>query len=297
MIKIIEVIKAILYGILEGITEWLPVSSTGHLILLEEILPLNVAPELGAAFAVEYFSMFEVVIQLGAILAVVVTFFGKLNPFAPSKSALEKKGTWLLWAKVVVASVPAAFIGIVLDKVIEKISGKDIDGWIYNWQTVAATLIIYGVLFIIVERIYKGKEARTQTVDDISFSQAAIIGGFQALSIIPGTSRSGSTILGSRTIGVSRAAAAEFSFFLGIPAMAGASLIKGYSFFDFVLENGISVPMGAWLSLAVACVVAFAVSMIAIKFLVEFVKRHSFAPFGVYRIILGALVIIFFTIR
>ena len=294
---VIEIFKSLLYGILEGITEWLPVSSTGHLILLEEILPLSVAPELGQTFAAEYFSMFEVVIQLGAILAVVVMFFGKLNPFAPSKSTNEKKGTWLLWAKVVVASIPAAFIGIVLDKVIESVSGKDIDGWIYNWQTVAAALIIYGILFIIVERIYKNKAAHTDRVEDISFSQAALIGGFQALSIIPGTSRSGSTILGARTLGVSRSAAAEFSFFLGIPAMAGASLIKGYSFFDYVTETGISVPATAWVALAVACITAFAVSMIAIKFLMEFVKRHSFAPFGIYRIALGALVILFFALR
>ena len=189
------------------------------------------------------------------------------------------------------------FIGIVLDKAIESVSGKDIDGWIYNWHTVAAALIIYGILFIIVERIYKNKTAQTDKVEDISFSQAALIGGFQALSIIPGTSRSGSTILGARTLGVSRSAAAEFSFFLGIPAMAGASLIKGYSFFDFVSETGISVPMTAWIALAVACVTAFAVSMIAIKFLMEFVKRHSFAPFGVYRIILGALVVLFFALR
>lgn len=293
----IEVLKSILYGILEGITEWLPVSSTGHLILLEELLPLNVAPELGAEFAEEYFSMFEVVIQLGAILAVVVMFFGKLNPFAPSKNREQKRSTWVLWGKVLVASVPAAFIGIVLDKVIEKLSGKDIDGWIYNWQTVAAALIIYGVLFIVIERIHRGKECRVNTTDDISFSQAALIGCFQALSIVPGTSRSGSTILGSRCIGISRSAAAEFSFFMGIPAMAGASLIKGYSFIDYVFEAGVAVPASAWVMLAVASVVAFAVSMAAIKFLMDFVKRHSFAPFGVYRIILGILVAAYFVMR
>ncbi|MBO5203433.1 MAG: undecaprenyl-diphosphate phosphatase [Clostridia bacterium] len=293
----IEVLKSILYGILEGITEWLPVSSTGHLILLEELLPLNVAPELGAEFAEEYFSMFEVVIQLGAILAVVVMFFGKLNPFAPSKNKEQKRWTWVLWGKVLVASVPAAFIGIVLDKVIEKLSGKDIDGWIYNWQTVAAALIIYGVLFIVIERIHRGKECRVNTTDDISFSQAALIGCFQALSIVPGTSRSGSTILGSRCIGISRSAAAEFSFFMGIPAMAGASLIKGYSFIDYVFEMGVAVPASAWVMLAVASVVAFAVSMAAIKFLMDFVKRHSFAPFGVYRIILGILVAAYFVMR
>ena len=291
---IIEVLKSILYGIVEGITEWLPVSSTGHLILLEEFLPLKVAPELGDAFASEYFSMFEVVIQLGAILAVVVTFFGKLNPFAPSKSGEQKKSTWVLWGKVCVASIPAAFIGIVLDKVIEKLSGKNIDGWIYNWQVVAAALIIYGALFIVIERAYSNKVTKTDSVDAITFSQAAAVGCFQALSIIPGTSRSGSTILGARFIGISRRAAAEFSFFMGIPAMAGASLIKGYSFFDFVIESGISVPASAWISLAVASIVAFAVSMVAIKFLMDFVKRHSFAPFGVYRIILGTIVILYF---
>ncbi len=294
---IIEILKSILYGIVEGITEWLPVSSTGHLILLEELLPLKVAPELGAAFAEEYFSMFEVVIQLGAILAVVVMFFGKLNPFAPSRSSEQKRSTWVLWGKVAVASVPAAFIGIVLDKVIESLSGKDIDGWIYNWQVVAAALMIYGALFIVIERVHKSKTSRIDSVEDISFGQAAAVGCFQALSIIPGTSRSGSTILGARSIGISRSAAAEFSFFMGIPAMAGASLIKGYSFFDYVLESGVSVPASAWITLAVASAVAFAVSMVAIKFLMDFVKRHSFAPFGVYRIILGALVIVYFLAR
>ncbi len=294
---IIEILKAILYGIVEGITEWLPVSSTGHLILLEELLPLKLAPELGEAFASEYFSMFEVVIQLGAILAVVVMFFGKLNPFSPSKNTAEKKGTWVLWAKVAVASIPAAFVGVVLDKVLEKITGKDIDGWIYNWQVVAAALIIYGILFIIIESVHKNKESRITTVDDISFSQAIYVGLFQSLSIVPGTSRSGSTILGARCIGISRSAAAEFSFFMGIPAMAGASLLKGYSFFDYVLESNVSVPASAWIVLAVASVCAFAVSMLAIKFLVDFVKRHSFSPFGVYRIVLGALVIIYFLAR
>ena len=186
---IAEIFKSILYGILEGITEWLPVSSTGHLILLEELLPLRIAPKLGEVFADEYFSMFEVVIQLGAILAVVVMFFSKLNPFSPSKTSEQKRGTWLLWSKVLVASVPAAFIGIVLDKIIEKISGKDIDGWLYNWQTVAVTLIIYGILFIIIERVCKNRVSKVDSVDSISFSQAALLGGFQALSIIPGTSR------------------------------------------------------------------------------------------------------------
>ena len=292
----LEIIKAIIFGVVEGITEWLPVSSTGHLILLDEFLKLNVGGELGAVFAEEYMSMFEVVIQLGAILAVVVTFWNKLNPFARSKSVAEKKGTWVLWLKVVFASIPAALVGVVGDKILEKVSGKDIDGWIFNWQVVATALIVYGILFIVVERIYKNKSAAVNLVDEISFSQAMLIGCAQTLSIVPGTSRSGSTILGARAIGVSRSAAAEFSFFMGIPAMAGASLIKAYGFFDYVGEAGVTVPALAWIVLAVASVVAFAVSMVAIKFLMEFVKKHSFAPFGIYRIALGALVILYFAL-
>ncbi len=294
---LIELIKAVFYGILEGITEWLPVSSTGHLILLDELLTLKVAPELGATFADEYWSMFEVVIQLGAILAVVVMFFGKLNPFSKKKSAPEKKGTWVLWGKVCIASIPAAAIGIVIDKLIEKATGRDIDGWLYNWQVVACALIVYGVLFIIIERYHRGKESDVVSVDDISCRQAMWIGCFQALAIVPGTSRSGSTILGSRLIGISRPAAAEFSFFMGIPAMAGASLIKGAGFFKYVLESDVSVPLTAWLVLFVAAAVAFVVSMVAIRFLMDFVKRHSFAPFGVYRIVLGVLVIVWFALR
>ncbi len=294
---IIEILKAVLYGIVEGITEWLPVSSTGHLILLEELLPLSIAPELGETFASEYFSMFEVVIQLGAILAVVVIFFGKLNPFSPKKNTEEKKGTWVLWAKVAVASIPAAFIGIVIDKLIEALSGRDIDGWIYNWQVVAAALVVYGILFIIIEALHKNRESRVNTVDDISFRQAIYVGLFQSLSIVPGTSRSGSTILGARCIGISRSAAAEFSFFMGIPAMAGASLIKGYGFFDYVSESGVSVPAEAWIVLFAASLCAFLVSMAAIRFLVDFVKRHSFSPFGVYRIVLGVLVTVYFLMR
>ena len=293
---IIEFLKAVLYGIVEGITEWLPVSSTGHLIILEELLPLKIAPQLGDTFASEYFSMFEVVIQLGAILAVVVMFFSKLNPFATSKNTAEKRSTWSLWVKVVVASVPAALIGIVFDKILENVSGKDIDGWIYNWQTVAAALIIYGVLFIVIERLYNKKTA-VDDVHAISYKQAMLVGCFQAISIVPGTSRSGSTILGSRFLGISRSAAAEFSFFLGIPAMAGASLIRGLGFVKYVAETEISVPLSAWLVLAVASIVAFCVSMAAIKFLMDFVKKHSFAPFGVYRIILGVIVIIYFAVR
>lgn len=294
---IIELLKAVFFGIVEGITEWLPVSSTGHLILLDELLRLNVAPELGAVFAEEYMSMFEVVIQLGAIMAVVVIFFGKLNPFAPSKSRTEKRDTWTLWFKIAVASVPAALIGIVGDKLIEKATGRDIDGWIYNWAVVAAALIFYGVLFIIVEKWQDRKAVRVERAEDISYKDALLMGGFQALSIVPGTSRSGSTILGARTLGISRSAAAEFSFFMGIPAMAGGSLIKALGFFDYVADSGVSVPALAWAVLLVASVSAFAVSLFVIRFLMDFVRKHSFEPFGIYRIILGVAVIAYFLIR
>lgn len=297
MIEFFEILKAILFGIVEGITEWLPVSSTGHIILLDEFVKLAVAPELGATFAEEYMSMFEVVIQLGAILAVVVLFFNKLNPISRVKSSEEKRATWSLWFKVAVASVPAAFVGIVLDKVVEELSGKDIDGWLYNFITVALMLILYGILFIIVEIWQKNKEAKISDTDAISYRDALLMGCFQVLAIIPGTSRSGSTILGARTLGISRPAAAEFSFFMGIPAMLGASLLKSLGFFSFVAEEGVSVPPLAWIVLAVATVVSFAVSLIAIRFLMNFVKNHDFKVFGIYRIALGAVLIVYFLVK
>ena len=293
---LIEILKSIVFGIVEGRTEWLPVSSTGHLILLGEFLKLDVAPTLGATFSEEYSSMFEVVIQLGAILAVAVIYFQKLNPFSRKKDTFEKKGTWKLWGKVVIASIPAALVGVVGDKMLEKLTGKDIDGWIFNWKTVAAALIIYGILFIVVEKFHKGR-ATVESVDDISIGQSLAIGCFQVLSIVPGTSRSGSTILGARMIGISRPAAAEFSFFLGIPAIAGAALIKGAGFVKYILETDVSIPLTAIVALIVATVVSFAVSMVVVRFLVDFVKKHSFIPFGIYRIALGALVIIYFLIK
>ncbi len=293
---IIEILKAILFGIVEGITEWLPVSSTGHLILLDKFISLNVAPENGIVFAQEYGAMFEVVIQLGAILAVAVIYFQKLNPFSGKKDAAEKKSTWILWGKVALACIPAAAVGIIGDKILEKLTGKSIDGWLFNWQVVAAALIIYGILFIIIEKLHKNT-ARVERVEDITLPQAMAIGCFQMLSIVPGTSRSGSTILGARLIGVSRPAAAEFSFFLGMPVIAGASLIKGLGFVSYVSESNVNIPATAVVSLIVATVVSFIVSMIVVKFLVDFVKRHSFIPFGVYRIILGVLVIAYFAIK
>ena len=294
MIEFFEILKAIIFGVVEGITEWLPISSTGPIILLDEFLKLNTAPALGEVFAEEYMSMFEVVIQLGAIFAVVVMFFGKLNPFSGKKSEGEKRATWVLWLKVCIASIPAALVGVVGDKLLEIVTGKDIDGWIFNAVTVALALIVYGVLFIVIEKWQRSRIAAVESVDAISYKQAILIGCFQTLSIVPGTSRSGSTILGARILGVSRPAAAEFSFFLGIPAMLGASLIKGYGFFDYVQESGVTVPLISWVVLAVSGLVAFGVSMVAIKFLVDFVKKHSFSIFGIYRIVLGALVLIYF---
>ena len=291
-----EIFKIVIYGLVEGITEWLPISSTGHLILLREILPLSVAPALGEQFSDEYFDMFEVVVQLGAILAVIVTYFNRLFPFL--KKNRNKGNTVVsLWIKILVASIPAAFVGIVLDKLIEILSGRDIDGWIYNPQTVVTALIVYGALFILIELISKGKPHAPCSAEDISFTQAVLIGGFQALSIVPGTSRSGSTILGARLLGIAPKDAAEFSFFMSIPAMTGGSLIKALSFLSFVKESNIAVPLSAWISLFVASTVAFAVSMTTIGLLTDFVKRHSFIPFGIYRIVLGVVVSIYFFMR
>lgn len=297
---IFEILKAIFLGILEGITEWLPISSTGHLILFNEFWSLNVGGEVHPEFSEQFWQMFEVVIQLGAILAVIVLFWGRLWPFSLKKSKSERRGTWTLWAKILIASVPAAIVGIVGDKLLESATGKDIDGWIYNAWVVAAALIVYGILFIIIERARRDSTPKITDASDISFKTAFFMGIFQMLAIIPGTSRSGSTILGSMLIGLSRSAAAEFSFFMAIPAMAGGSLIKGLDFISFAQDElgGISaVPIEAWLVLLVACAVAFLVSMLAIRFLMDFVKRHSFAPFGVYRIILGAAVLVWFGIK
>ena len=293
---IFEFLKAVLFGIVEGITEWLPVSSTGHLILLDEFLRLNVAPSLGREFAEEFMEMFEVVIQLGAILAVVVVFFSKLNPFSPKKDLIQKKATWSLWFKVAVASIPAAIVGILFDKMLEAKTGKDIDGWLYNAVVVALALIIYGILFIVIERANKNKEYKVTDVSEISYKNALLIGVFQMLAIIPGTSRSGSTILGSMCMGLSRGVAAEFSFFLAIPAMLGASAIKVLGFLSYIGESGVDIPVSAFAVLLVGMAVAFVVSLVTIKFLMDFVKKHSFSSFGIYRIILGALVLLYFII-
>lgn len=272
---IVELIKVIFLGIVEGITEWLPISSTGHMILVDAFVKLNVTD----AFK----EMFFVVIQLGAILAVAVTFFNKLNPFSPKKNKEEKKDTWLLIAKVIIACIPAGVIGILFDDKLNEI--------FYNWQTVAVTLIIYGVFFILIEiwNKKKNKESAIQTVTDITFMTAFLIGIAQVLSLIPGTSRSGATILGAMLLGASRIAATEFTFFLAIPVMLGASLVKLLKYF---MEVGFGFSGSEVIILAVGMITAFIISMISIKFLVNFVKKHDFKVFGYYRIILGIIVIL-----
>jgi undecaprenyl-diphosphatase len=226
-----------------------------------------------------------------------VLFWSKLWPFSGKKTPTERKNTWSLWLKVVVASIPAALVGILGDKLLEKLTSKDIDGWLYNSFVVAAALIVYGVAFILIERLHKGTMARVETADNITLRTAFLIGCFQTLSIIPGTSRSGSTILGSMLLGLSRGAGAEFSFFMAIPAMVGASGIKVLGFVDYLAESAVTVPVDAWITLAIGCAVSFLVSLLAIRFLVDFVKKHSFTAFGIYRILLGALVLILWLAR
>ena len=289
----IEILKAFLFGIVEGITEWLPVSSTGHLILLNEFVRLNVSEE--------FSSMFDVVIQLGAILAVIVLFFHKLNPFAPSKSSVEKKQTWNLWFKVVAAIIPSGVVGVLLD--------DWMDAHLHNGIVVSIALFAYGIAFILVERRNNrgryqkiaGKDGPTvifsrpnaiSDVHDIDYKTALLIGVFQCLSLVPGTSRSGSTILGAILIGVGRSAGAEFSFFMAIPTMLGASAIKGLKF----ILSGVAVTGTEIGVLVVGSVVSFIVSMLVIKGLMEYVRKHSFSAFGVYRIILGIIVLAYFLI-
>ena len=275
MIDIVELLKAVFYGIVEGITEWLPVSSTGHLILLEELMPLDVSEE--------FWSMFEVVIQLGAILAVIVLYFHRLNPFSPTKSVKEKQGTWDLWGKVIVAVLPAGVLGLLLD--------NWLDEHLYNYVTVAVTLILYGVAFLLVERSPRRPVIRT--TGQITWSTALIIGLFQCLAMIPGTSRSGATILGAMLLGLSRPVAAEFSFFLAIPTMLAASLLKIVKF----LAGGNSMTANEGMILVVGFVVACLVSLAVIRSLMRYVKKHSFAVFGLYRIVLGAVVLLYFLLR
>lgn len=273
----IEILKAILFGIVEGVTEWLPVSSTGHIILLDEFIFLQGSDE--------FKSMFDVVIQLGAILAVIVLFFHKLNPFAPSKSSAEKKQTWDLWFKVVAAIIPSGVVGVLLD--------DWMDAHLHNGVVVSIALIVYGVAFILVERRNSGKHLRAiDDVHKIDYKTALLIGAFQCLSLVPGTSRSGSTILGAILLGVGRSAGAEFSFFMAIPTMLGASAIKGLKF----VLSGVGITGMEIAVLLVGCVVSFLVSLFVIKALMDYVRRHSFSAFGVYRIVLGIVVLAYFLI-
>ena len=274
---VIESLKALLFGIVEGITEWLPISSTGHLILLEEFVPLKLFTDVKQNEA--FFEMFKVVIQLGAILAVVVVFFKKIWPFSKKGEVLGiiNRRKLNMWLKIIVACLPAAVVGLFFDKYLEAL--------FQNFLTVGIMLILVGVAFIVVEKLYAGKAAKAETVDDITWGKALGIGCFQLLAaIFPGTSRSGATILGGRILGVGRTAAAEFTFFLGIPVMFGASLLKLVKFgFDFTAAEAII--------LAVGMISAFVVSLICIRFLMDYIKKHDFKVFGYYRIVLGVLVI------
>jgi len=266
-----EIIKAIILGIVEGITEWLPISSTGHMILVEEFIKFDASQE--------FMEMFRVVIQLGAIMAVVLLYFHKLNPFAPSKTQKQKRDTVDIWLKVIAGVLPAAVLGFLFD--------DWFDENFYNYQTVAVTLILYGILFIIIENRNKGKQAEIKSFKDLSYKTALIIGFFQILSLVPGTSRSGATILGAIILGTSRNIAAEYSFFLSIPVMFGASALKLVKFgFEFT-----SLEMAV---LVTGMVVAFIVSVIAIRFLIRYIKNNDFKVFGWYRIILGISVLAYF---
>ena len=267
---IIEFIKCLFLGIIEGVTEWLPISSTGHMILFNALTDTN------ESFLTS--DIFLYVIQLGAILAIVTLFFKKLNPFSPSKTKAEKQDTWQMWFKVVVACIPAAVIGLLLNDFMEKFE---------NPYVVSAMLIVYGILFIIIENTRANP--KINTINDITYKTALLIGLFQVLSIIPGTSRSGATILGAIILGCSREIAAEFSFFLAIPVMFGVSFLK-------IVTNDYSMTVSEWGLLALGMLVAYVVSVIAVRFLMSYVKKHDFKIFGWYRIVLGIIVILFFTI-
>lgn len=265
----IEIIYAILLGIIEGITEWLPISSTGHLILAGEFFKFS--------YGTDFINTFNVVIQLGAILAVVVMFFHKLNPLSPKKSQREKKQTWRLWVKVIVAVIPSAILGLLFDDWLEL--------HFFNPVTVATMLVVYGVIMIALER--RHKEPTVEDFKHLSYRKAFFIGLFQCLALIPGTSRSAATIIGAVLLGTSRYVATEFSFFLAIPTMLGASALK-------LVKTGFAFSGMEWLVLGVGTIVSFVVSILAIKFLLDYIRKHDFQVFGYYRIILGILILGFF---
>lgn len=274
----IEILKAVLFGIVEGVTEWLPISSTGHMILLNEFINLNISDE--------FYKLFEVVIQLGAIMAVVVLFFKEIWPLKKQKEkiVLDKKSL-NLWGKIIVACIPAVIIGLLFDDILDK--------YLYNGVVVALALIIYGIIFIIIESKNIGKR-NVKSIDKISYKQALGIGAFQLLALIPGTSRSGSTIIGGLLLGLERSVIAEFTFFLAIPVMAGASLLKLLKYIVKVgfVFNGLEIAI-----LLVATIVAFVVSMIVIRFFMNYIKKHDFKVFGYYRIVLGFIVLLYFLMK
>lgn len=271
---IIEILKAILFGIVEGITEWLPISSTGHMILLNDLINLNVSKE--------FYKLFEVVIQLGAILAVVLIYFKTIFPYGFGKTKEDTKKTYNLWGKIIVACLPAAVIGILFDDLLDK--------YLYNSLVVSLMLIIYGIIFIIIESKDIDKR-KTNSIHDITYKQALGVGAFQLLSLIPGTSRSGATIIGGLLLGLKRSVAAEFTFFLAIPVMAGASLLK---LLKYVMEVGFIFNSIEIMILLTGSIVAFLVSILIIKFLLNYIRKHDFKVFGYYRIVLGILVLLYF---
>lgn len=267
-----EILKAALFGLVEGITEWLPISSTGHMILLDEVVKLNVSQE--------FWDMFLVVIQLGAILAVVVLFWNKIFPFDFKSKNIIRKDVFTMWFKIIAACLPAALYGVLLDDIVSPL--------LYNYWTVAIMLIVFGIAFIVIENRNKSKKPKIKTLDQITYKTAMIIGLFQLIAaVLPGTSRSGATIVGGLLIGVSRTVAAEFTFFLAIPVMFGASLLK-------IVKFGFAFSSQELVILLVGMVVAFVVSMIVIRFLMGYIKKHDFKVFGWYRIILGIIVIAYF---
>ena len=273
----LEFLKVLLFGIVEGYTEWLPISSTGHLILVEDIVKLN-QPE-------AFWSVFLVVIQLGAILAVIFLYWSKLWPFSPKKSQVQKRNTWILWSKIILACIPAAVVGLPLDDFL--------DAHLYNSTVVALMLILYGAIFIWMENRNQGMEFPIQKTGELSYRTALLIGAFQCLSLIPGTSRSGATIIGAMLLGCARPVAAEFSFFLGIPVMCGASLLR---IVKYLLQEG-AFTGEQWIIMLLGMLVSFLVAVVTIRYLMSYIRKHDFKIFGYYRIVLGVIVLVFFGIK
>ena len=273
----LEFLKVLLFGIVEGYTEWLPISSTGHLILVEDIVKLN-QPE-------AFWSVFLVVIQLGAILAVIFLYWSTLWPFSPKKSPMQKRNTWILWSKIILACIPAAVVGLPLDDFL--------DAHLYNSTVVALMLILYGAIFIWMENRNQGMEFPIQKTGELSYRTALLIGVFQCLSLIPGTSRSGATIIGAMLLGCARPVAAEFSFFLGIPVMCGASLLR---IVKYLLQEG-AFTGEQWIIMLLGMLISFLVAVVTIRYLMSYIRKHDFKIFGYYRIVLGVIVLVFFGIK